>query len=185
MSRSFVRMVVGLALVAAPMAVVEAQGCTVEGPATSCFINRNATVAIPTLAFINITNPGDIVLTTPANWTTFLTNNVSVVTETAAPLTLKSNTTFGVSLQGGTITGGTGRTLADHGFKFSNSGTCAAGGFTTLTTGAQTLVPAATAATNGVNATLCLESTFNPAQFTTNLAAGSYVIPLTLTITAP
>ncbi len=184
MSRKFVRSLAVIAFAAILPATAQAQ-CTVVGPATSCFINRNATLEIPTLAFINITNAGDIVLATPASWTTFLTNNVTVTTETAAPLTLKANTTYGVTLQGGIMTGGTGRTLADHGFKFSGTGTCTAGGFTTLTNGAQTFIPTRSAATNGANATLCIESTFNPAQFTTNLAVGSYVIPLTLTITAP
>ena len=184
MSRSLARLFTAAAFAALVPAAAQAQ-CTVVGPATSCNINRNATLAIPTLAFLNITSAGNVVLSTPANWTTFLTNNVTVTTETVAPLTLKSNTTFGVTLAALTMTGGTGRVLADHGFKFSGTGACTAGGYAALTVAPQTLVAAATAATNGANATLCIESTFNPALFTTNLAVGNYVIDLQLTITAP
>ncbi|MBX3175397.1 MAG: hypothetical protein KF709_13360 [Gemmatimonadaceae bacterium] len=183
MSRSFVRsLAVGALLLAAP-AIVEAQGCTVIAPATSCFINRNATLTIPSLAFINITAAGDIALSTPADWAAFLTAGTPVTTVTAAPLTLRSNTTYGVDIAAGAIAGGS-RPLGAHGYKFQ-SGACTAGGFTAFSGATQTFIAAGSAATNGTGANLCLESTFDPSDFVGNLSAGSYTIPLTLTITAP
>jgi len=186
MSRKIVRFLAGLAVVASVPAVVQAQGCLVQGGTnTSCFIQRDATLSIPALAFIDFVNAGDIVLSTPASWSAFLDAATVVTTETAAPLVLRSNTTFGVTLAAAPITGGTGRALSDHGFKYDGTGTCAPGGFTPLTTTAATLIAAGSSATNGGGATLCIESTFDPAAFTTNLAVGEYVIPLTLTISAP
>lgn len=186
MSRKIVRFLAGFAIAASVPAVAQAQGCVVQGGVnTSCFIERDATLSIPSLAFINFVNAGDIVLATPASWSAFLTGATVVTTETAAPLVLRANTTFGVTLTADPITGGTGRSLTDHGFKFSATGTCTPGGFTPLSTTAATLIAAGSAATNGTDATLCLESTFDPAAFTTNMAVGEYVIPLTLTISAP
>lgn len=182
MSRSFVRtLAVGTLLAIAP-AVVEAQGCVVVAPATTCNIGRNATFTIPSLAYISLP-AGDIALSTPADWTTFVTTGTPVTLLTATPLTLRANTTYGVTLQGGAIVGGS-RTLADHGFKYETGG-CTAGGFTALTTTAQDLVAAGAPATNGTGGNLCLSSTYDPTDFVGNLSAGSYTIPLTLTITAP
>lgn len=186
MSRNVVRFVAGLALMAAPMVAAEAQGCTVIGgvtPGNSCFINRNATLTIPSLAFINVTTPGAIVLSAPTDWAAFLTAATPVTTITAAPLTLRANTAFGVDILAGAVTGGS-RPLAAHGYKFESGG-CTAGGFTAFSGATQTLLASGTAATNGTGANLCLSATFDPADFTGSLAAGSYTIPLTITITAP
>lgn len=186
MSRKAVRFVAGLALLAAPMVAAEAQGCTViGGTSTSCFINRDATLTIPSLAFINVTAAGAIALSAPTDWADFLTAGTPVTTITAAPLTLRANTTFGVDIAAGAITGGS-RPVTAHGFKFETGG-CTPTGFTQFAAGGgtQTLLAAGQAPTNGSGANLCLSSDFDPADFAGNLSAGSYTIPLTITITAP
>lgn len=181
MSRSFIRTLAVGALLAVAPAIVEAQGCVVVGPATTCNISRNATFTIPTLAYISLP-AGDITLSTPTFDSLFVMSVTPVQVETATPMTLRANTTHTVTITSGAIVGGT-RTLADHGFKYEVGG-CTAGGFTALSGAAQPLITGAPA-TNGVGGNLCLESTFDPTDLAGSLAAGAYTIPLTLTITAP
>lgn len=185
MSRSFVRLISGVALAAMLPAIAEAQACPVVGGG-SCSVLRNATLTIPKLALIDVTTPGDIALTAP-DWNALITAPIpaAVTTETAAALTLRSNTLFGVNLTAGVFSGPVGgMTLANFGYKFSTTASCPAGGFTPLTGAPQTLIAAGTAATNGTGATLCLEANFTP-DFETSLLQGSYTIPLTLLLTAP
>lgn len=193
MSRTLTRLFAGVALVAAASTAAEAQlTCTringVNG--AGCPINVNASLTIPNIAFLTVAS-GALTLTTIADWDAFFSANVLDSTYTALPLTIRSNVgdvaiTVTASALTGTATAVAGNTRAfgDYGFKVLASGTCTADGYTAFSGAAQALSGIPTGPLNAPTLSLCVASEFDPADLTT-LRAGTYTLPLALTLTAP
>jgi len=193
MSRTIKRIFVGLAFVAAAATTAEAQlTCTrIDGVnGGGCPININANLLIPNIAFLTV-GSGTLTLDVIPDWDAFFTANTLDSTYTALPLTIRSNVgdvaiTVTASALGGTASAvaGNTRSFADYGFKVLASGTCTADGYTAFTGGAQALSAIPTGPLSAPTLSLCVASEFDPSDLTT-LRAGTYTLPLALTLTAP
>lgn len=193
MSRFLSRAIAGLALVAATATVSEAQlTCSringVNG--AGCPINVNANLVIPSIAFLQVAS-GTLALDAITDWDGFFTAAVVDSTFTALPLTIRSNVgNVAVNVTASTLTGtatavaGNTRSFANYGFKLEASGSCTADSYTTFSGSAQALSGIPTGPLNAPTLSLCVASVFNPADLTT-LRAGTYTLPLALTLTAP
>lgn len=193
MSRSIARLFAGVALVAATATVSQAQlTCTriagVNGG--GCPIAVNANLVIPNIAFLSVAS-GTLTLDVISDWDAFFTAAVVDSTYTALPLTIRSNVgNVAINVTASALTGtatavaGNTRSFADYGFKVLASGSCTADGYTTFSGAAQALSGIPTGPLNAPTLSLCVSSRFNPADLTT-LRAGTYTLPVALTLTAP
>lgn len=192
MSRSLTRFIAGLALVAVSATVSEAQTCTringVNGG--SCPLLVDANLVIPNISFLQVST-GTLALDVILDWEAFFTAAVVDSTYTALGLTIRSNVgnvainVTSAALSGtATAVAGNTRTFADYGFKVLASGTCTADGYTAFNGGTQALTGIPTGPLDAPTLSLCISSRFNPADLTT-LRAGTYTLPLSLTLTAP
>jgi hypothetical protein len=193
MSRTITRLFAGLALVAATATTADAQlTCTriagVNGG--GCPIAINANLLIPNISFLSVAS-GTLTLDVISNWDAFFTAAVVDSTYTALPLTIRSNVgNVALSVTASALTGtatavaGNTRTFADYGFKLEAAGSCTADGYTVLTNTPQAISGIPTGPLNAPTLSLCVASVFNPADLT-KLRAGTYTLPLALTITAP
>lgn len=193
MSRLLPRFFAGVALLAAVATVSEAQlTCTriagVNG--AGCPIAVNANLVIPNIAFLSVAS-GTLPLDVIANWDAFFTAGLLDSTFTALPLTIRSNVgnvainVTAAALSGtATAVAGNTRSFADYGFKVLAAGTCTADGYTAFSGAAQSLSGIPTGPLNAPTLSLCVASVFNPNDLST-LRAGTYTLPLALTLTAP
>ncbi len=193
MSRTITRFFAGFALVAAAATVSEAQlTCTriagVNG--AGCPIAVNANLVIPNIAFLQVAS-GTLSLDVIADWSAFFTAAVVDSTYTALPLTIRSNVgNVAINVTASALTGtatavaGNTRAIADYGFKVLAAGSCTADGYTVFSGAAQALSSIPTGPLNAPTLSLCVASVFDPSDLT-KLRAGTYTLPLALTLTAP
>ena len=183
MSRSFVRLMAGFALVAVPMVAVEAQTCTVPQIGGSCPVSFNSTLTVPVLASLDVAAAGTLALTTP-DWNTFFATPTLTRTVSSTSFTVKSNSPYSVAISATAWTQpvGAGRVVADLSYAVAAS-TCPGEASITTSVASGTLVTGTP--TGGDTNLLCLALLF-PGDLTSNkLLPGAYTLPLTLTITAP
>lgn len=183
MSRSFVRLVAGFALVAAPMVSVQAQSACVGQGAVGCSLVRPASLTIPKLVRLGITG-ASITLNTP-DFATDSLNDQEVVTNSAAFVSVRSNTNWVLSVSTlateWTYAGSEGgaRTLA----QLQLESACGLGVWGAISSSAQQV--AAGGLTNGASASICVRTVF-PSDYTDAAnRPGVYTLPLTISLTAP
>ena len=186
MSRSFVRMMAGFALVAVPMVSVQAQAtCTVPTAGGSCPVGFNATLTVPVLASLEHTAGASLAFPTP-DWAAFFAAPALTYTVSQAQFTVKSNSPYSVGISAGAWTqpGTAGRVAADVTFGvLASGGTCAAGTIQANTIASGTVVGSGTP--GEVTRELCLALEIPGDLASNKLVPGSYSLPLTLTISAP
>ncbi len=184
MSRSFVRLMAGFALVAVPMVSVQAQTCTVPQAGGNCAVNFNSTVTVPVLASLDVAAAGSLALTPPV-WATFFATPVLTRTVSQTAFTVRSNSPYSVAISAGAWTQPSlaGRVVADLSYAVAPL-TCPAEASITASVAGGSVVTGGTP-TGGTARLLCLALEF-PGDLTSNkLLPGAYTLPLTLTITAP
>jgi hypothetical protein len=184
MSRSFVRMMAGFALVAVPMVSVQAQTCTVPTIGGSCPVAFNATLSVPVLASLDVAAAGTLALTTP-DWNAFFLAPATVRTVSQTSFTVRSNSPYSVNISAGSWTQpvGGGRVVADLNYAVA-AATCPGEASITNSVASGSVVAGGTP-TGGATNLLCLALNF-PGDLTSNkLLPGAYSLPLTLTISAP
>lgn len=188
MSKSLVRLMAGLAVLAMPMAV-QGQTCTRIAGVNAGTCNVNANLTVPSI--VTLTVPATITVDPPADWDAFFSAAVLDSTYNEIALTLRSNVgdvalTVTASALTGTAAGvvGNTRSFADYGYKLMTAATCTADGYTAFTGAAQAISGIATGPLNAPTLTLCVAAEFDPADLTT-LRAGVYTLPLAVIITAP
>lgn len=180
MSKSFVRLVAGLAVVAMPM-MVEAQAVCVGSP--SCSLTPNVSLTIPKLVRLAM-NTDSITLSTPNFATDSL--NGQLVTTTYAGLNVRANAawTLGVSTGAGAWTYASGgesgaRTLAQLELESS----CGSTTWAAISGSAQQV--ASGARTNSAAASICLRTVFPADYADVANRPGVYQLPITILLTAP
>lgn len=193
MSRSKVGFLAGLALAAivATPSVSQAQvSCNIQpGSSSPCTAAMTGSITVPTLARISVTgdslSSSTLTLTSPV-WATFLATPTLTYTLSQAALVVRSNTSYDVSLTGGSWSqpGGAGRVTGDITYE-AVSGACGdpSGGYAG-TLGAITSIFTGTATASDTR-NLCLALEFPGSLASTKLLPGAYTIPITLTLTAP
>lgn len=184
MSRSFVRLMAGFALVAVPMVSVQAQTCTVPQAGGSCPVAFNADFSVPVLASLDVAAAGTLALATP-NWTTFFGAPAAVRTVSSTSFTVKSNSPYSVNISATAWTQpvGAGRVVAD--LSYAVAAAACPGEASITTSVASGSVVAGGTPTGGATNLLCLALDFPGDLTSTKLLPGAYSLPLTLTITAP
>jgi hypothetical protein len=184
MSRSFVRLMAGFALVAVPMVSVQAQTCTVPQIGGSCPVAFNAQLTVPVLASLDVAAAGTLALNTP-DWNTFFTTPTAVRTVTSTSFTVKSNSPYAVNISATAWTQpvGAGRVVADLSYAVA-AVTCPGEASITTSVASGSVISGGTP-TGGNTNLLCLALDFPGDLTSTKLLPGAYALPLTLTITAP
>jgi len=184
MSRSFVRLMAGFALVAVPMVSVQAQTCTVPVIGGSCPVLFNASLTVPVLASLDVAAAGTLALTTP-DWNAFFTTPAAVRTVSQTSFTVRSNSPYavGISATAWTVVGGGSRDVADLSYAVAPA-TCPGEASITTSVASGSVVTGGTP-TGGATNLLCLALDFPGDLTSPKLRPGSYTLPLTLTITAP
>lgn len=193
MSRSILRTLAAVALVAATAAVAEAQvSCTIQpGSASPQTCNFTGSVSVPTLARLNVTGDsltGSALTLTSPDWTTYLSNPTATQTLSQVALQVRANTSYAVQINSAaawTVPAGGSRALSTLTYT-SVAGACPA--VNTITT-AITASPAAlfngASATASTSRNLCFALSWGGALDGGDLAPGSYSLPITLTLSAP
>jgi hypothetical protein len=182
MSRSIVRAVAGLALIAAP-AVVQAQTCTNTGGASAtCNVVATASLTIPYIVSLDVGST-TITLNTPT-WATFLAGAATQYTETVISVTRASNATYDVqiSANAATFTNANGGARTAGTVSWTNASSCAAPG-TALSTTPTDFVTGASA--GSTTADLCFTTEFVTNLSNTMMRAGAHTLGVTFTIAAP
>jgi len=183
MSRSFVRLMAGFALVAVPMVSVQAQGSCVGQGAVGCSLMRNASLTIPKLVLLQVA--GDSITLNTPNFATDSLDGQLVVTNSAAFVSVKANTNWVLNVSTAasawTYIGSEGgaRTLA----QLELEAGCTLNAWSAISASA-TQVASGTL-TNGASAGICLRTVFPDDYAATANRPGIYQLPLTITLTAP
>lgn len=185
MSRSIVRTIAGLALVASLPAMAQAQNsCTVNvaspGP-DFCAVNLGMSVSVPVLAYLNI--PGATLAFPQPNWATYLATPTATTTVTSTQLTIRTNSNYTLALSSAGWAGGAW-TLSDVRFGLNASACTLPAEVPTTLTASQNLAVPGTAA-NNYQQFLCLGLVYPGDLTNTKLTPGTFTLPLVLTITAP
>lgn len=183
MSRSILRALAGVALVATIPAVAQAQfNCTRINGVSGGTCALTAAVTIPGLASIS----------SATSSTTFADPDYSLVLggtlqRSLAPdivLNVRSNAsiTATVTPSLGVLPGGSTRAVTDYAFELTTNPACTNTDLGNFTAGANAL----TLPTGPVNTTrrLCLQADFDPAS-PSSIVAGAYTLTLTFAISAP
>jgi hypothetical protein len=186
MSRSFVRMMAGFALVAVPMVSVQAQAsCTVPTNGGSCPVAFNATLTVPVLASLSHTAGTALAFPAP-DWNAFFLAPALTYTVSQAQFTVRSNSPYSVAMSATAWTqpGSAGRVVNDVTFGLLPSGgTCAAGTVQAGTIGTTPVV--AGGVPGSVTRELCLALEIPGDLASNKLVPGAYSLPITMTISAP
>lgn len=186
MPRSFVRTLVGLALVATLPAMAQAQNsCTVNvadpGPG-NCAVNLDMSVSVPILAYLNIPVT-DLAFPTP-NWATFLATPTATTTVTSTQMTIRTNSTYTLALSSAGWDAPANWTLGDVRFGLNGTACTLPGEVPSTLAASQNLAVPGTA-TNSYQQFLCLGLVYPGDLADSRLAPGTFDLPLVLTITAP
>lgn len=186
MSRSIVRTLAGLALVATLPAMAQAQNfCTVNvaspGPG-NCAVNLDMSVSVPILAYLNIPVT-DLAFPTP-NWATFLDAPAPTTTVTSTQMTIRTNSTYTLALSSVGWDAPANWELSDVRYGLSGSACTLPAEVPATLLGSQNLGVPGVAASN-YQQFLCLGLVY-PGDLTDDkLTPGTFALPLVLTITAP
>lgn len=184
MSRSFVRLMAGFALVAVPMVAVEAQTCEVA--AGSCGVDFDATLNVPVLASLDVNAGGSLAFPTP-NWAAFFANPQLTYTVAQTQFTVRSNSPYSIAISAGAWDqpAGAGRVAADVTFDVLAAGDACAAGVIQARTIASASVVSGGLPVGGLARELCLALEIPGNLASNKLIPGDYTLPLTLTISAP
>lgn len=183
MSRSFVRLVAGFALVAAPMVSVQAQSACVGQGAVGCSLVRPASLTIPKL--VRLAVAGDSITLNTPDFATDSLNGQTVVTNSAAFVSVRSNTNWVLNVSTAaaawTYVGSEGgaRTLA----QLELEAGCTTNTWAAISSSAQQVANGGL--TNGAAAGICVRTVFPNDYTATANRPGVYQLPLTITLTAP
>lgn len=186
MSRSILRTIAGVALVAALPALSQAQNaCTVNvaspGPG-NCAVNLGMSVSVPVLAYLNIPVT-DIAFPAP-DWNAFLAAPTTTTTVTSTQLTIRTNSTYSVALSSAGWDAPANWTLGDVRFGLNGTACTLPAQVPSTLAANQTLALPGTA-TNSYQQFLCLGLVYPGDLSDTKLTPGTFDLPLVLTITAP
>jgi len=188
MSRSYVRIVAGAALVAAVPFIAQAQSCSLSPTSATCEVTLSVAANVPELLFLEV---GDVSLDffSGFDWDGFLADPTNsgpgwvALTETG--LTIRTNSTYVIALQTSTGWGAAPWTNGDVRFGTINSGSCtvtdAAGTFS----GDDDLSGLTGTATDGYTPVLCLGLAMPSSLEDAKLAPSSSTLGLQLVATAP
>ncbi|HRN52301.1 MAG TPA: hypothetical protein PK788_02335 [Gemmatimonadaceae bacterium] len=193
MSRSILRTLAAVALVAATATISEAQvSCSIQpGSASPQTCNFTGAVTVPTLARLDVSGDslaGSALALTSPDWATYLSAPAATRTLSQVGLVVRANTSYAVQINSAaswTVPAGGARALADLTYT-AVAGACPAAN--TINT-AITASPAALF--NGASATasstrnLCFALAWSGALDGGDLAPGAYSLPITLTLSAP
>lgn len=188
MSRKFVRFLAGLTAVAIVPAMATAQSCNINAAGGgSCDVVFDATLTVPTLAYLEVASFPTLALTAP-DWAAFLATPTATTTVSSTALTIRSNSNYTVSLASAaawTQPVGAGRVLGDITWAIDPTTCPAPAGITGAVSAAGTDIIAGGTPTNGNTPVLCFGLLFPGDLASDKLLPGAYELPLTLTITAP
>jgi hypothetical protein len=193
MSRSILRTLAAVALVAATAVVAEAQvTCSIQpGSASPQTCNFTNSVTVPTLARLAVTGDslsGSTLTLTSPNWATYLTTPAATSTLSQVALAVRSNRAYSVSINSAaswTVPAGGSRALSTLTYT-SVAGACpAVGTITTAITASPVSLFTGAAATANDTRNLCFALSFSGSLTAGDLAPGAYSLPITLTLAAP
>lgn len=193
MSRSFYRFITATAFVAVlPLAASAQVNCVRVGSGTATCTAVNATLTVPKVTRLTVASNTPIV--TPATFnTTFFEGTAVDSTFTRVALQYRTNysgtvaTTVSAAVLSGTAVSvaGNTRTRADFAYKGVASPTCTGGSYVAFDGTDQALATTGSGPLAGSeDFSLCIRTIFDPADLT-KLREGTYIVPLTLKITAP
>jgi hypothetical protein len=194
MSRSILRTLAAVALVAATAAVSEAQvSCSIQpGSASPQACNFTSSVTVPTLARLSVTGDslaGSTLTLTSPNWATYLATPTATSTLSQVAMAVRSNSAYNVQIRAAaaswTVPVGGSRALSTLTYT-SAAGACpAVGTITTAITATNAALFNEAAATASTTRNLCIALSFSGSLAAGDLAPGAYSLPITLTLTAP
>lgn len=186
MSRSFVRMLAGAAVVASVPFALQAQSCTLSPTSATCEVTMTVAADVPELLFLEVGSQ-TLDFFAAFDWDAFLTDPTNggpgwvALAETG--LTIRTNSTYTVALQ--TSTGWSGTwAIADVRFGSVNAGACTVGDAAGTFTGNDALGLLGVA-TNSYTPSLCLGLALPTTLDDAKLAPGSSTLGLQLAVTAP
>lgn len=195
MSRSFYRFFAATAFVAAlPLAASAQVNCVRIGSGTATCTAVNATLTVPKVTRLTVAS--NTAIETPATFnTTFFEGAAADSTFTRVALAYRTNydgdvtTTVSAGALTGTATSvaGNSRSRTDFAYKGVAAATCTGGSYVAFDGTDQSLATAdgsPTPLAGSEDYSLCIRTIFDPTDLT-KLREGTYIIPLTLKITAP
>lgn len=184
MSRSFVRSLAGLAVVALlPLSAQAQNSCTITPSNPSpCAVDLDMTLTIPTLAYLNI--PVTTLAFPTPDWDAFLAAPAATTTVTSTQLTIRTNSSYTVQL----LSSGWDAAWTNGDVRFgTNAAACTlpAQVPTTLAASQGLTLTGGGVPTNSYQQFLCLGLVF-PADLTdARLSPDTYTLGLQVQITAP
>ena len=194
MSRSFMKVLAGAAMLAVMSAEAQAQTCTrINGTnAGTCTITSSLTI----VGLASVTVGATTATFDAPDWALLLSDTTTVRYSTipsSIAITFRSNAGIGVAIRADALTGvpsGGTRDNTDYGFRFiTSAGSCPAAPTSyTAFTGAdqpiETLASLSTTAPNSATGNLCLYAKFDPAV-QDKIRPATYQLPVRFVLSAP
>ncbi len=193
MSRSILRSLAAVALVAATAVVAEAQvNCSIQpGSPSPQACNFTSSVTVPTLARLSVTGDslsGSTLTLTSPNWTTYLATPAATQTLSQVALAVRSNRAYAVQINSAaswTVPVGGSRALSTLTYTQVPGACPAVGTITTAITASPVALFSGASATASDTRNLCFALSFSGSLAAGDLVPGSYTLPITLTLSAP